>query len=991
MDKEKIKFSKEIVKSFDLFLAVIIGVFASFVLYAADASGFLGSWGLDARMLGFLRNTLVYGVFAAFLCMGVVFLLNSTKKSVTILDYLLIIIEVFGLSSLGIELFLGANTQVFEWYIWLIVSVVGIGVLLLRQKFVCEECEIPFGGKRYFAAVAYRYNLPVLAVFGLLLGIIFGVLGSSMGLNTILNNFLPALGDLANSAKYGIIIGGFGAVIATIWLVTILNNLRTKVNFGDALLVTAQIALFGFSVYFAPRMPAFKPNFLILYVGVIFVLILTTLIRGLFINTEVVVKKEKPSARAYYYEVTKKYAISLLTAIGVGLAYLIIHLDIVGLAHMFSGANLVSTIIAIVLTVVCGVGAIITLAKGQLVSKKVEFIDALLYIAVSGGVASIVVIFTSFNILKIVIWALLFIGILCFVAVRCFHVVPELTPVVEEVKEEVKKEEVVEEKKEEVVDNQNNEENNENEDEEGLFIKSRYKKSFLAKLTLADDEDYDLYNALKNHILTYKVKSRISWNYETFNAGRNKLVKLNVRGKTLVMYIALDAAKYENTKYNLRDVSDSKKFEETPSMLKIKSSRGLKYAIELVDILMAELGIKKVNNPQEQDYRPERKSFEELLAIGLIKDLEGENVVYKPQKQEKEEQQEEVVNNDVVVEVNEDEDEDNGFAKARYKKSFLAKLTLADDEDYDFYNAIKNHFLSYKVKARLSWNYESYNAGRKKLAKINVRGKTLVLYLALEPAKYENTKYHFRDASESKKFAETPMMLKIRSSRGVKHAIELIDAMMAELGLVRREVAEENYRPERKTFDELLALGLIKDLLAEENNEVVENEVQQDVVVEENDEFIKSRYKRSYFSRLALADDALLANYNTIKNELVSYKNKARISWSLESFNVGRKKTAKINVRGKSLVIYLALDPIKYENSKYHFKNVSDSKRFAETPMMIKVRSSRSVKYALELIADMMVELGLAKRDVEAQDFRPERKSFDELVQEGYIKDKEAK
>ena len=990
MDKEKIKFSKEIVKSFDLFLAVIIGVFASFVLYAADASGFLGSWGLDARLLGFLRNTLVYGILAAFLCMGVVFLLNSTKKSVTILDYLLIIIEVFGLSSLVIELILGANTQVFDWYVWLIVSVLGIVLLLLRQKFVCEECEIPFGDKRYFAAVSYRYNLPVLAVFGLLLGIIFGVLGSSMGLNTILNNFLPALGELANSAKYGIIIGGFGAAIVTIWLVTILNNLRTKVNFGDALLVTAQIALFGFSVYFAPKMPAFKPNFLILYVGVIFVLILTTLLRGLFINTEVVVKKSKPSPRAYYYEVTKTYAISLLTAIGVGLAYLIIHLDIVGLAHMFSGANLVTTIIAIVLTVVCGVGAIITLAKGQLVSKKVEFIDALLYIAVSGGVASIVVIFTAFNILKVVIWALLFVGILCFVAVRCFHVVPELTTVAEEVKEEVK-EEVIEEKKEEVIDTPVVEENNENEDEEGLFIKSRYKKSFLAKLTLADDEDYDLYNALKNHILTYKVKSRISWNYETFNAGRNKLVKLNVRGKTLVMYIALDAAKYENTKYNLRDASDSKKFEDTPSMLKIKSSRGLKYAIELVDILMAELGIKKVNNPQEQDYRPERKSFEELLAIGLIKDLEGENVAYKPQKEEKEEQVEEVVSNEVIVETNEDEDEENGFAKARYKKSFLAKLTLCDDEDYDFYNAIKNHLLSYKVKARLSWNYESVNAGRKKLAKINVRGKTLVLYLALKPAKYENTKYHFRDASESKKFAETPMMLKIRSSRGVKHAIELIDAMMAELGLLRREVAEENYRPERKTFDELLAIGLIKDLLAEENNEVVENEVEPEIVVEQNDEFIKSRYKRSYFSRLALADDALLDNYNTIKNALVSYKNKARISWSLESFNVGRKKTAKINVRGKSLVVYLALDPIKYENSKYHFKNVSDSKRFAETPMMIKVRSSRSVKYALELIADMMAELGLAKREVEAQDFRPERKTFDELIAEGYIKDKEAK
>ena len=224
MEKEKIKFSKEIVKNFDLFLAVIIGVFASFVFYAADASGFLGSWGLDARLLGFLRNTLVYGVLAAFLCMGVVFALNSTKKSVTILDYLLVVIEVFGLSSLGIELVLGGNTQVFEWYVWLIVSVLGLVLLLLRQKFVSEECAIPFGGKRYFAAVAYRYNLPVLAIFGLLFGIIFGALGASMGLNTILNNFIPALGELANSAKYGIIIGGFGAVVGTIWLVTILNN-----------------------------------------------------------------------------------------------------------------------------------------------------------------------------------------------------------------------------------------------------------------------------------------------------------------------------------------------------------------------------------------------------------------------------------------------------------------------------------------------------------------------------------------------------------------------------------------------------------------------------------------------------------------------------------------------------------------------------------------------------------------------------------------------
>ena len=90
----------------------------------------------------------------------------------------------------------------------------------------------------------------------------------------------------------------------------------------------------------------------------------------------------------------------------------------------------------------------------------------------------------------------------------------------------------------------------------------------------------------------------------------------------------------------------------------------------------------------------------------------------------------------------------------RYRKSFMSKIILASDHTKDYYKDIKNKLLSYKnMRARTSWSFESFNSGRSKMAKINVRGKTLVLYLALEPAEYAKSKYHIRDMSEKTKYS----------------------------------------------------------------------------------------------------------------------------------------------------------------------------------------------------------------------------------------------
>ena len=144
------------------------------------------------------------------------------------------------------------------------------------------------------------------------------------------------------------------------------------------------------------------------------------------------------------------------------------------------------------------------------------------------------------------------------------------------------------------------------------------KKSFYAKMCLADQEEKDLYNKFKQYVLEYKkVSARMSWNSDTFSSGRLPKIKLSMRGKTLVAFFALNPLDYADSKYYVHDMSDVKKYEATPMMIKIKSERGLKHACELADVLFSEL-------PKKKDYIPEEYTFpvkteEELIAEGQAK------------------------------------------------------------------------------------------------------------------------------------------------------------------------------------------------------------------------------------------------------------------------------------------------------------------------------------------------------------------------------------
>lgn len=199
----------------------------------------------------------------------------------------------------------------------------------------------------------------------------------------------------------------------------------------------------------------------------------------------------------------------------------------------------------------------------------------------------------------------------------------------------------------------------------------------------------------------------------------------------------------------------------------------------------------------EDDENAEDSGAEEAPAM-----LGGQRIVYIDAK----------ANPEAYAELLEREKRGEVTLVYRYRKSFLAKMALAEDTVKGYYNELKNALLAYKgVKCRTSWGYEAFNKGRTKLARMDVKTKSLYLYLAIDPQSLIDTKYNFKDMSAKKKYAATPVLMKIRGERKFKHALELIEKICGEaLQLKRLEAEPTDYRLPLMSQDEMVEAGYVK-------------------------------------------------------------------------------------------------------------------------------------------------------------------------------------
>ena len=95
------------------------------------------------------------------------------------------------------------------------------------------------------------------------------------------------------------------------------------------------------------------------------------------------------------------------------------------------------------------------------------------------------------------------------------------------------------------------------------------------------------------------------------------------------------------------------------------------------------------------------------------------------------------------------------------------------------------------------------------------------------------------------------------------------------------------------------------------------------------------------------------ANYNELKSEIMSYGVKCRTSNAGDTFRLHKVTYIRITIAGKSLKLYMALDPKEYANSTLPISDASDKKIYEDIPLVFKVKSDLSVRRAKQLIADV--------------------------------------
>ena len=125
--------------------------------------------------------------------------------------------------------------------------------------------------------------------------------------------------------------------------------------------------------------------------------------------------------------------------------------------------------------------------------------------------------------------------------------------------------------------------------------------------------------------------------------------------------------------------------------------------------------------------------------------------------------------------------------------------------------------------------------------------------------------------------------------------------------------------------------------------------------------------------RMSSADPMILSHYDELKNYILSFQVKSRISNVGDIFRLHKEVYVKITIAGKGLKLYLALNPEDYKDGPIPVDDASDKKMYKDIPLVFKVKSELSLKRAKKLIDDLMAKKGLPQKEIP---FLPWSKAF---------------
>ena len=105
---------------------------------------------------------------------------------------------------------------------------------------------------------------------------------------------------------------------------------------------------------------------------------------------------------------------------------------------------------------------------------------------------------------------------------------------------------------------------------------------FTQRLLESEEDLQNIYNELKNELLSWGLHSRVSNSGDAFRLHTKTYVKITVAGKNLKLYFALDPADYADSTLPIQDASEKGLYVDIPLVFKVKSGLSVRRAKQLI-------------------------------------------------------------------------------------------------------------------------------------------------------------------------------------------------------------------------------------------------------------------------------------------------------------------------------------------------------------------------------------------------------------------------
>lgn len=184
----------------------------------------------------------------------------------------------------------------------------------------------------------------------------------------------------------------------------------------------------------------------------------------------------------------------------------------------------------------------------------------------------------------------------------------------------------------------------------------------------------------------------------------------------------------------------------------------------------------------------------------------------------------------------------------RYLLGFDARLRFSDDETKARYIDFMEYVKSY-VGVSVSKHFGCHKIclGKDVIGMVLFGGKRICIAFALNPSDYENTKYKAEDKSDKRRFAKTPMFVRVGSDDKLNNAKYLFGELARERGLQQISRKKGKYDLTELTREEMIVTGSVRVVIIDEapnfastkdnRSEIEKTMSEPNAVAEEKEEF----------------------------------------------------------------------------------------------------------------------------------------------------------